>query len=379
VVLHVTNIPTPYRLPLYASIERQLREVGCRFHVCFLGRGNRVREWKIPAEQLAGIPHSFLEGRRDGAELCRTIDNLSPTVVVLAWAMDATALRALLHCRRRGIRCIVVSGENAHSASFSSHRRLRRIFRIPFFRLADGFIAYGTRAREYLCGEGVPPGRVTISLNVVDTGFFRSVVRGCRESGEASRFRSGYRRSNGEEFATHLLFVGELLERKGVLPTIEALAALKRDDVALHIVGSGEQEEEIHRTIERLAVTASVFLHGYRQKDELPLFYAAADLLLFPSLEEIFGLVLVEGAAAGLPIIASKYAGGTVDVVHEGRNGLVIDPLNAGEYRMAIERLLDDPDLRKRMGAASLEIVAESLEIDRSAGSYVAAVRKETE
>lgn len=155
---------------------------------------------------------------------------------------------------------------------------------------------------------------------------------------------------------------------------LQAFRSMGRTDVALHIVGSGKQEREIRIEIARSGIGESIFLHGYRQHAELPLYYAMADVLLFPSLEEVYGLVMAEGAAAGLPIIASCHAGGTPEIVEDEVNGLVIEPNDITEFAEAIGLLADDPRLRARMGEASRRRAENMLSIQRSAELYLHAI-----
>ena len=377
ITLHVTNIPTPYRLPLYRSIRRQLRQSGRDFHVFFLNNGKRQRLWKIGEEDLEGIEYSRASSSaRMFADVTETIDRLTPSVVVLSWAMDVTALRLLIYCRRHAIRCLIVTGETIDTFSRNKKRALRGLLRRPFFALADGYIAYGTRAVEYLLSCGVPRERTSIAINVVDTEFFRTEIDRLRESGRDRQEREKYRRPDGGAFDVHLLFVGELFTRKGVSQTLAALAMLADPAIALHIVGSGPQEEEIRAEVVRLGLESRMFIHGYRQKSELPLYYSFADILLFPSLEEVFGLVLVEGAAAALPIIASVWAGGTPDVVFDEKNGLVIDPHDIAAYAAAIRRLVESPEERRRMGEEGRRHAITALTPERSAQGYITALKR---
>ncbi len=388
-LLVVTNIPTPYRLPMYRELRRQLQRLDSDLHVHFLGRGNRARRWTISREDLVGLSVSSpvpvtLEDREESdasgtavvdhfAQISRMIAERGPRLVVLAWAMDGLALRLLLFCRRHRVRCMVLSGETEETARIRSYPTLRKLLRQPFFRLADGFISYGSQSARYLINRGLPPDRVVTGINVADTSYFREGAEAARHSGEADAFRSGFTRADGSPFRLHLLFVGELFDFKGVVPTIEALASIARSDIVLHVVGSGPYEPAVREAIARTAMTDRVLMHGYRQKPELPLFYAAADALVFPSWGDVFGLVMVEAAATGLPIIASPVSGGTADVVDHGVNGFAVDARDRHEFVEAIERLADDPELRRAMGAASARKAREELTLERSAAAYVRA------
>lgn len=378
VVLHITNRPTPYRLPLYREIRATLKGGGDDLHVLFLGEWKRDRNWNINEDDLEGLDYVYRtgSGARSIKDIIEVIDTLTPAVVVLAWAMDLIALRLLLHCRRRSIPCLVVSGETERMASTNSYRMLRGSFRRIFFKLASGFLSYGLRSAEYLRGQGVEADRVTTGINAVDTRFFQENVDRLRSDGTAATERERYTMSDTTPFDCHLLFVGYLLPVKGCMETLEALRSLQPSRIALHIVGSGAQMHDLRLRAFEWGLEEHVFFHDYRQTAELPLYYAFADVVLFPSLEEIFGLVMVEGAAAGLPVIASANAGGTIDAVEDGVNGLVVDPCNVQEYAAAIGRLASNPLLRASMGEKSRERAVTYLSLSRSAECYLAAVRK---
>src|SRR5688500_7500621 len=292
-VLHVTNIPTPYRLPQYRAFARGLSADGIGLTVYFIGSGKRPRYWEIPdsefegIEVLRGTPGVSIPMRALG--ITRTINRLKPSVVVLAWAMDPTALLVLWHCRARSIPCIVYTGETDDAAAQRSFPRVREAFRRLFLRGADGFVVYGASAAKYLSNRGVPAAKISTAINVVDTEFFAQKVGELRDDGTADALRDAYRTRDGDAYTMHLLFVGELIALKGLPLLVEAFAAVGRSDIALHLVGQGPQESELRAICERLEITSDVFFHGYHQKAELPRFYALADALVFPSLKDVFG------------------------------------------------------------------------------------------
>ncbi len=375
-VLHITNRPTPYRLPWFREVDRTLDGAGASLHVLFLGRSKTERMWQIRPEEFSGFHNEFLPGLdAPHQEAIEAIDRVKPTVVVLAWAMDFTAFRILRACQARAIPCVVMCGESPWSARAGTWRHLRGLFRRYFYRNATGFITYGDSSTDYLLSCGLAGDRVHTGLNVVDTGFFRTSVEGYRRAGVGAVDADG-RPIPSDRFSCHLLFVGYLLAVKGVCETLEALASLDRNDIALHVVGEGPEREEVRRLAATLGIADRVFLHGYKQTSELPRFYAFADALVFPSLWEVFGLVMVEGAASSLPIIASRFAGGTVEVVRDGVNGFVVDPNDREEFSEAIRMIADDRDLRLRMGDASSARAREILTLRESARRYVDALAR---
>jgi glycosyltransferase involved in cell wall biosynthesis len=92
------------------------------------------------------------------------------------------------------------------------------------------------------------------------------------------------------------------------------------------------------------------------QPRELPRYYAAADVFLFPSLEDEWGIVLNEAAAAGLPLAASRFAAATAELVKHGDNGLIFDPHEPGDISRTLSEIIDLPDSqRKAWGSKSVE------------------------
>lgn len=376
-ILYVTNMPTPYRLPLYRALAARLAERGDRLTTFFLGYARSERAWRIDADELAGFEHVTAR-RRDArvvGELIARMRRTRPAVVVIAWAMDHVALAVLVAARWMRIPVIVVTGETVATASHYRFARLRRAVRQAFFKGVSGFVTYGSQATAYLLGAGVPAARITTGINTVDVERFARQAAGARASGAASAARAAFRQPDNEAFAAHLLFVGYLHGEKGAAQAIDALALAGRPEVALHIVGSGPDEGLLRERVRAAGLDGRVFLHGYRQTGELAASYAMADVVLFPSLVEVFGLVMVEAAACGVPVIASLRAGGTPDVVVDGETGLVVDPADTRAFADTIARLLDDPLLRATMGAAAAERARTLMTIDRSAGRIIEAIR----
>ncbi|HVZ40056.1 MAG TPA: glycosyltransferase family 4 protein [Candidatus Kapabacteria bacterium] len=373
-VLHVTNIPTPYRLPYLRAVSDALHRAGFDFHVFFLGRNKRPRNWRIAPEDLHGFRNTLHNGERPIAEAIRLIRLHRPALVVLAWAMDPEALRLLFYCVRHRIPTVLFTGETVGTARGRSYPWLRSLVRRPFFLLATRFLTYGVRSTEYIRSFGVNTARITTGLNVVDTDYFRNSVDALRGEQAGERERARWLRSDGAPFACHLLLVGYMIPGKGISSTIRALEALGRDDIALHLVGSGPREEAHRALVKEAGMEDRVFFHGYHQTDEIPLFYALADVVLFPSFIDVFGLVMSEAAAAALPVIASKHSGGTADVVVDGETGIVVDPADTAAYAAAIALLADDPALRARMGGAARRRAVGVLTLAESASRYLAAV-----
>jgi glycosyltransferase involved in cell wall biosynthesis len=173
-----------------------------------------------------------------------------------------------------------------------------------------------------------------------------------------------------------ILFIGTIEPRKN-LPTLGAAyeaVARRRQDVP-PLVLAGKQDEQSAGILEALRTTAPagrIEYRGYVSDEERQRLYAAASMLVLPSLEEGFGMTVVEAMQAGVPVIASR-RGALPEVV--GEAGMLIDPTSAAEIGHAIERLLDSPDERRRRIEAG-RVQAARFSWSESARALMAAYRE---
>jgi glycosyltransferase involved in cell wall biosynthesis len=152
------------------------------------------------------------------------------------------------------------------------------------------------------------------------------------------------------------LFVGRDFERKGLSTAIESIARC-RAPVELWVVGGG-QAGPYRETAGRLGIAERVHFFGSRPADELGSWYAAADVLLLPSLQDAWGLTVVEAMAAGRVAVASEYAG-SHEAIEPGLTGYVVSNDAAGaEIAALLEGPLSDPQHRATIGAKAARAAA---------------------
>jgi len=158
-----------------------------------------------------------------------------------------------------------------------------------------------------------------------------------------------------------LLYVGSLSHRKGIAPLLAAWSRWEHSRAGaatLLLVGAGDKEAELTREAQRFGLHDVRFV-GAVPYDELPTYYAAADALVMPTLEDNWSLVVPEAMACGLPILCSVYNGCWPELVHDDRNGWVFDPLDGADTVAKLDMLVSRADRLAHMGAASRQIVAD--------------------
>jgi glycosyltransferase involved in cell wall biosynthesis len=160
-----------------------------------------------------------------------------------------------------------------------------------------------------------------------------------------------------------LLFVGRLVERKGVHLLLDAVAALPPERAAVvHVVGDGPEHERLQARAERLGLGGRAVFHGFVAKEELERRLRTCDALVLPAVvdakgdTEGLGVVLIEAMSYARPVIASA-AGGIVDIVRDGRSGFLVPPGDASALANAISRLMEDPARARALGLAGREDV----------------------
>jgi phosphatidylinositol alpha-1,6-mannosyltransferase len=178
-----------------------------------------------------------------------------------------------------------------------------------------------------------------------------------------------------------VLALSRLVPRKGFDTVLRAAAALAphHPELLVAVAGSGRDRGRLERLARRHGAPAR-FL-GRVDDEALPALYGASDVFAmvcrdrWSGLEqEGFGIVFLEAAAAGIPQLAGR-SGGSHEAVVDGRTGLVVDrPADVAAVAVALARLLDDPERRRRLGAEARRRVVDELTYDHLAATLGAAL-----
>lgn len=170
-----------------------------------------------------------------------------------------------------------------------------------------------------------------------------------------------------------ILAVGNLVERKGHIVLLKALASLTKAGCAVPwrvvIAGRGPEEEALLAFARDAGIADRVHLPGHR--DDIPDLQAAASILCMPSLWEGLPLAVLEGMHAGNCVVASRTSG-IPEAIQHGQNGLLVTPGSVDELADALRTVLEDADLRERLGSAALASARERFSVAGMADRYEA-------
>jgi len=221
------------------------------------------------------------------------------------------------------------------------------------YRLYDRVIAISEGIRQVLLTEGVEPERVVCVHSAVDATAYNTPC-------DRAWLDADLRLPPGAPLAG---MVAQLIPRKGHRVLLDALPTVlaQHRDLQVLLLGKGPLEAELETEIRARNLQQNVRLAGFRT--DLRRILGCLDLLVHPALMEGLGVSLLQAAAAGVPIIASR-AGGMPEAVHHEYNGLLVPPGEAPALATAIRRLLADAPLRHRMGEAGRRLVEEQFSVN---------------
>jgi glycosyltransferase involved in cell wall biosynthesis len=158
---------------------------------------------------------------------------------------------------------------------------------------------------------------------------------------------------------SYVLYVGRVNARKNLLRLVEAFSRLRRTGVRHKLVIVGKQDwqgEQVIQKVKALGLESEVIFTGYVDWDDVPVFYNAADLFVFPSICEGFGAPIVEAMACGVPVVTSRDT--ALEEVAGGAAALA-DPLSVDSIAHAMEKVLTDPEFSESLQKKGLKRVTD--------------------
>jgi glycosyltransferase involved in cell wall biosynthesis len=339
----VTNVLAPYRIPLYELLAQ-------RFGVevlCFGEGASYLPSWFGTLEdQLAAarFPARRLAGPR--AALALGADYEAAIAAVAGGAMLPATYLGMRRARRPFVLWASVWAHPRGSARAALAFPLVR----HVYRHADAVVAYGEHVRRYVAGYRGRDEDVAIAPQSVEADLFGRAV--------AAAEVATWRADAGLPDGPLALFVGRLVPEKGVRELLAAWPAVAAGQRAtLAVIGDGPLAGEV-------AATPGARLLGPLARERLPIAYAAAALVVVPSIptprfREPWGLVCNEALHQGVPVVATSAVGAVAGgLVRDGETGLVVAPRDPAALAEAIARLLGDAALRARLGSAGRAALA---------------------
>jgi len=317
----VTNIPTPYRDPVYCELNK-IKNIDLFVFYCSYTEPNR--SWKT---QNLNIRHKFLSKRKDrfvhfNLNILKELNHFCPEVVITS-GFNPTMLLAWLWTLIKKKKHIPFSDANVHSESELTF--LHRLIRKLVYRTSDVFLGASDKTIELFKSYKVDENKLFKSCLAIDNERFKP------KSETTKKY--------------DLLFCGQFDERKN--PSFFAeLAKIINDRITgirVLLIGNGPDKE---KTIEKLTEYRVLFDDvGFLQPSEIIKYYQMSKLFIFPSKRDPWGLVANESLAAGVPVLVSSVTGAANELVIDAYNGFVFDNFDIDTWVDKTYYLLTNPDV----------------------------------
>ena len=350
----VTNAKTPYRSLQFTELATI---PDCSLQVFYLNKDLSQRNWEV--KPIQNVPEKGLSG----IKLTRFIGWFNLGLRKIVTKNDL----------------IVIGGY--YQPSYVLLSVFARLCNKPYVLIFDGIspvrIAKKELLLKFLLKKWVISGSAAIFANgTVSENYFVDrfnyaqnriynqyltvdVESIFRLSPQKSELRARLRkRYNIKPNMKVLIFSGRLIKVKNVTSIVDAISlSLDPSDYCLLILGDGPEKDNILGNA--LAKNVRVIVTGFiSQQLELFKHYFIGDVLILPSFNDVWGLVINEAMAAGLPIIASSQCGAYLDLVKDNENGYVVEPNDSGHLLQAMQRIFSDSNL-VAFGRKSRELIKE--------------------
>jgi glycosyltransferase involved in cell wall biosynthesis len=261
-----------------------------------------------------------------------------PAVIISAsftlWTLCALIVKALTRCP------VIVEWEGSAPSVDFLDSPVRLTIRRIMARSVNQFYSNTREGLEYLRNViGVPPSKLLLMrVQVPDIAAMSSAP------GRASDL-DGLSRPT-------FLFIGSLMKRKGPRYLIAAAHRLKErgcGDFSIVLLGSGDETEELRRLARSSGVERHVRFVGSVPYERLGFYFRGCDVFVLPTLEDTWGMVVLEALSFGKPVLCSKYAG-TKEMIEPGVNGFIFDPRDTAELAQYMEQFICNPCLADEFG-----------------------------
>jgi glycosyltransferase involved in cell wall biosynthesis len=174
-----------------------------------------------------------------------------------------------------------------------------------------------------------------------------------------------------------ILCVAQLIKRKGIEYLLIVYARLEHeyDNLMLIVIGSGPLEYHLKDLSKSLGIKNARFIPSGMELNELIRFYCLADIFVLPTLEDIWGFVINEAMACGLPVIGTRASQAAIEMIRIGENGYIVKEADSQELYTVLKYLICNPNLRKKLGEKARETVEHEFDVSRMVDSCESAIR----
>lgn len=248
----------------------------------------------------------------------------------------------LIRLKLNGRKAILTTDATNKAGEIGSNR-LKRILKPLFLKflyniLADGVFVPSTSSYEYLINIGINKNRISITPYVVDERLFADVEKNLLKNFQENLFK-------GVKPDFIYLFCAKFIDRKAPVQLVASFLTIFKDGMHLIMIGDGPLKNDIENLIENHKAKRSIHLIGIIEYTQLKYYYSIADITVFPSTFEPYGLPVNESLLMGTPIIVSDAVGAAKDLVEPANTGWIFPSGNFDKMTELMEQIYEERDI----------------------------------
>jgi glycosyltransferase involved in cell wall biosynthesis len=349
----------PYRIPFFQKLNRS-RDIKPAVFYCGkahphrggksdLGKSSRFSEI-LPVSRFK-IPYPG-KAMKYNPRIWRKLSKGNFDYIAVGGYYHITMLFAIIWALIHSVPYTIISESHLLNPRSKFKSLLKKLL-LPFIiKHAAFLLPMGKIQAEYLIHYGAKEKDIYYFPNTSDVDFFIA------ESDKYRHKKNEIKKQLGIKSKYIVLYVGRLTKEKGLPTLLEAFKETKssHDNITLLIIGEGKLRDDLEGFIRKKEI-ADVRFEGFVENKGLPLYYAIADIFVLPSRNEPWGVVVSEAMACALPIILSDKVGCRGDLLMEDKNGFCFKNDASGQLASYIERFLKNPNLIRKMGGNSRNII----------------------
>lgn len=356
-VLILHEIFTPYRIPLFNQIA-SLEWLDLSVYYLAASTVNKI-EWKnlkfntlFKSKTLKSIKvrANYERFIHINYTLFYSLIRLDPDIIILP-GFNIASMQALLYAKLFSKPTIVWSEPTKYTEIDISVFRL--FLRKLMFKYIDAAITPGQLAKEYLLslsGDNRREKDIYKAFQSVDTDYYNDVMRKYKKDEAVKNFKSKYCQKN-------ILFIGQIIERKGIWEMLKVFESINKNnsEIGLIILGSGEELNKLKEYVIENKIS-NIHFEGFIQQKDILKYFAISDIFMLLSHFDCNPLVIYEAISSGLPIIANYKVGNTPELVHDDKNGFIVDIENVPDIVEKTLKIMQNEKILKSFSDYSIKL-----------------------
>lgn len=331
--LVIASYPAPYRVAVFKELAKVYQ-----LEIYFDTNKNEDRnaDWFCKNDDIS---FDILDNEKARGKFNSALKNIKQYDFVLAYdPARKPSIRAILKCRIKNVPYFI----NNDGAFINKHNPIKTIAKHILYSGAKLCFASGKSSADYFMAYGVKRDKIRYHnfTSLTDADILKAPVSEVEKKAVREELQL-------KEDKTYIITVGQFVNRKGIDLLLEAWQSLKNNPCAeLLIIGGGGKRKEYEEYIssnDMQNVTIIDFLH----KEVLLKYYKASDIFILPTREDVWGLVINESMACGLPVVSSDMCIAARELVVNGENGFIYPVYDIEKMASCLQTLVADEKLRK--------------------------------